>query len=104
VWEASRFSWVFPLVRAWVIEGSDFYPETFWKLFEDWIENNPPNRGPQWMCGQESALRLIAVTYALQAFRNHPSTTDKRISLTTQLAEGDRDKNQRSYFLRNFTI
>jgi hypothetical protein len=38
VWEASRFSWVFPLVRAWIIEGSDFYPETFWKLFEDWME------------------------------------------------------------------
>ena len=87
VWEASRFSWVFPLVRAWVIEGSDFYPETFWKLFEDWMENNPPNRGPQWMCGQESALRLLAVTYALQAFRDHPSTTDKRIFLTSQLAK-----------------
>jgi hypothetical protein len=87
VWEASRFSWVFPLVRAWIIEGSDFYPETFWKLFEDWMEKNPPNQGPQWMCGQEAAMRLIAVAYALQAFRDHPTTTDKRIVLTTQLAE-----------------
>ena len=87
IWEASRFSWVFPLVRAWIIEGSDFYPETFWKLFEDWMEKNPPNQGPQWMCGQEAAMRLIAVAYALQAFRDHPTTTDKRIVLTTQLAE-----------------
>ena len=87
VWEASRFSWVFPLVRAWIIEGSDFYPEIFWKLFEDWMEKNPPNQGPQWMCGQEAAMRLIAVAYALQAFRDHPSVTDKRIVLTTQLAE-----------------
>ena len=86
-WEASRFSWVFPLVRAWIIEGDDFYPETFWKLFEDWMEKNPPNQGPQWMCGQEAAMRLIAVAYALQAFRGHPATTDKRISLTSQLAE-----------------
>ncbi len=87
VWEASRFSWVFPLVRAWIIEGSDSYPETFWKLLEDWMEKNPPNQGPQWMCGQEAAMRLMAVAYALQAFRNHSATTDKRIVLTTQLAE-----------------
>ena len=87
VWEASRFSWVFPLVRAWIIEGDDFYPEIFWKLLEDWMEKNPPNQGPHWMCGQEAAMRLIAVAYALQAFRSHPTTTDKRIILTTQLAE-----------------
>jgi hypothetical protein len=87
VWEASRFSWVFSLVRGWIIEGADFYPETFWRLFEDWMEKNPPNQGPQWMCGQEAAMRLIAVAYALQAFRNHSASTDKRIALTTQLAE-----------------
>lgn len=87
VWEASRFSWVFPLVRAWIIEGTDIYPETFWKLFEDWMEKNPPNQGPQWMCGQEASMRLIAVAYALQAFRNHASSTNQRIVLTTQLAE-----------------
>jgi hypothetical protein len=75
------------LVRAWIIEGNDIYPETFWKLLEDWMEKNPPNRGPQWMCGQEAALRLIAIAYALQSFRTHPSTTDKRLTLSTQLAE-----------------
>jgi hypothetical protein len=39
------------------------------------------------MCGQEAAFRLIAVTYALQAFRDHPATSDARLSLVARLAD-----------------
>lgn len=86
VWELSRFAWVYPLVRAWVLEGDARHVERFWFLFEDWMAANPPNRGPQWMCGQEASLRLLAVAFALQAFRDHPATTAARLDLSARLA------------------
>lgn len=86
VWELSRFAWVYPLVRAWVLDGEAKHVERFWTLLEDWMEANPPNQGPQWMCGQEACLRLIAVAFGLQAFRGHPATTDARVLAAARLA------------------
>lgn len=86
VWELSRFAWVYPLVRAWLSDGDARHVERFWLLVASWMAANPPHRGPQWMCGQEASFRLIAVAFALQAFRTHPATTAERIRLTTQLA------------------
>ncbi|MGI9109184.1 MAG: heparinase II/III domain-containing protein [Opitutales bacterium] len=87
IWELSRFAWVFPLVRAWVIDGDARHVERFWSNVEDWKKQNPPNRGPQWMCGQEASLRLIALTFGVQAFRHHPATTDARLVLASRMAE-----------------
>jgi hypothetical protein len=87
VWELSRFSWASALVRAWLRDGESRHVELFWSTLEDWMARNPPNRGPNWMCGQEAAFRLIAVTYALQAFRDHPATSDARLSLVARLAD-----------------
>ncbi len=86
VWELSRFSWAYALVRAWLRDGDDRHVELFWSTLEDWMARNPPNRGPNWMCGQEASFRLIAVTFALQSFRDHPSTTDARLALAARLA------------------
>ena len=94
VWELSRFAWVYPLVRAWVLDGEARHVERFWTLLEDWMDKNPPNRGPQWMCGQEASMRLIAVAYALQAFRTHPATTDARLLLTARLATATAERIQ----------
>jgi hypothetical protein len=87
VWELSRFSFAYALVRAWLRDGDDRHVELFWSTLEDWLSRNPPNRGPNWMCGQEAAFRLIAVTFAVQAFRDHPATTDDRLGLAARLAD-----------------
>lgn len=87
VWELSRFSWAYALVRAWLRDGDDRHVELFWSTLEDWMGCNPPNRGPNWMCGQEASLRLIAVTFAVQAFRDHPTTSDERLTLVARLAD-----------------
>ncbi|MEY3130043.1 MAG: hypothetical protein RLY12_415 [Verrucomicrobiota bacterium] len=87
VWELSRFSFAFALVRAWLRDGDDRHVELFWSTLEDWMTRNPPNRGPNWMCGQEAAFRLIAVTFAVQAFRDHPASTDERLTLVARLAD-----------------
>ncbi len=87
VWELSLCAWAYVLVRAWLRDGDARHVELFWSTLEDWLARNPPNRGPNWMCGQEAALRLIAVTFALQAFRDHPATTDARLTLVARLAD-----------------
>lgn len=64
VWELCRFGWAFDLVRQGGLEAEGI----FWRLFDDWLEKNPPNCGPNWMCGQEAAIRLMAVVFALERF------------------------------------
>lgn len=68
VWELNRFSWGFVLVRAFARTRDDRYPAAFWRLFENWCTHNPPNRGANWMCGQEATFRLMAVVTAAEGF------------------------------------
>ena len=64
VWELSRFPWAFPLARAYAHLNDPKFAAAFWRLFGDWCEKNPPNLGPNWMCGQEATFRLMAVAFA----------------------------------------
>jgi len=68
LWEASRFGWVFPLARSYRWTGEAKYAETTWDLIASWREANPPNHGAHWASGQEAALRILALTFAGQAF------------------------------------
>lgn len=87
IWEPNRFAFVYTLVRAYAASHDEKYPEAFWTLIEDWAKHNPPNTGPNWMDGQEIALRLMAWTFGYRAFLHSPSTTQLRISqFTTYIA------------------
>ena len=86
IWEPSRFGMVYPLVRAYASTRDGKYAEAFWKLVQTWARANPPNTGPNWMDGQEAALRLMAWTFGLYAFINDPSTTPERLALLTVMA------------------
>lgn len=68
LWELSRFNWVYPLARAFLWSGQTRFAEGFWSLLLSWTEANPPNRGPQWISGQEIAFRLLAMGFGLSAF------------------------------------
>ncbi|RPI96884.1 MAG: hypothetical protein EHM40_00170, partial [Chloroflexi bacterium] len=83
IWEASRFSMVYPLVRAYALTRDERLAEAFWELVQAWAESNPPNTGPNWMDGQEAALRLLAWTFGFYAFMDAPSTTPARIAQFT---------------------
>ena len=80
IWETNRFHFVYTLVRAHAATGDEKYAEAFWQLTESWAESNPPNTGPNWMDGQELALRLMAWTFGLYGFIDSPSSTAGRIS------------------------
>jgi hypothetical protein len=83
IWEASRFSMVYPLVRAYVVTQDEKFVEAFWTLLESWAEANPPNTGPNWMDGQEAVLRLMAWMFGYHQFFNSLSATPQRIAQFT---------------------
>lgn len=85
VWEASRFSFVFTLVRAYAATGNAEYGAAFWRLVSDWANNNPPHIGPNWKCGQEASFRVMAWCFGLYAFRVL-ATADQFAQLVTMIA------------------
>lgn len=92
IWELSRWSWAFALARAWHATRNNAYAERFWELAENWLENNPPNRGANWKCGQESSFRLFAATFARMVLADAPATTPARLVFWRRLvfASGQR--------------
>jgi asparagine synthase (glutamine-hydrolysing) len=80
IWEPNRFFFVYTLVRAYAASGDEKYPQAFWTLIEDWAQRNPPNTGPNWMDGQEIALRLMAWTFGFYAFQASPTSTPERLA------------------------
>ncbi|HKY55972.1 MAG TPA: alginate lyase family protein [Anaerolineales bacterium] len=92
IWEPSRFSFVYTLVRAYAASPDEKYAGAFWNLILDWAEHNPPNTGANWKDGQEISLRLWAWTFGYYAFFNSPSTTSKHIEQFTQLVAAQADR------------
>lgn len=81
IWEPSRFPWAFTLARAHARTREARVAELFWKLFEDWCAQNPPNAGVNWKCGQESSFRLFGAAFAIAEFGQLPSATPARRQL-----------------------
>ncbi|QUW21251.1 alginate lyase family protein [Sporosarcina sp. Marseille-Q4063] len=81
IWELSRFTFVYPLCRAYVITGDEKYASAFWSMFEDFIQHNPPELGVNYKCGQEMSFRIMAWTFGLNTFFNSTETTDERLEL-----------------------
>jgi len=85
VWEPSRFGVAYKLVRAYWCTGDETYPYIFWELVNSWCEANPPQRGPNWKCGQEVAFRIMAWVFAFYGFANSPHSTPKRMATLTAM-------------------
>jgi len=83
--EPSRFLFVYDLIRAYCLTKDDRYPQAFWRVVESWAESNPPATGPLWICGQESALRIVAWSLGWSAFRNAKCTTEHRATTLMSL-------------------
>ncbi len=86
IWEASRLAQIYTLVRAFARTQDENYPAAFWQILEDWMQKNPPGMGPNWMCGQEATLRLMAICFGYYTFKDHPLSTPERVSQFTILA------------------
>ena len=83
IWEPSRFGMVYTLVRAYSSSRDEKFAEAFWELIQSWAASNPPNTGPNWMDGQEAALRLMAWTFGYYGFSSSPAATSDRVAQVT---------------------
>jgi len=78
LWEPSRGAWAFDLARARA-RGLDVGAGAlFWRWLDSWMAACPPFSGFQWKCGQESAVRFIAVAIAFWALANDMERTADR--------------------------
>ncbi len=80
VWEPARFGWVFPLGRAYTLTKKPLYADAFWSRFEEFVEHNPLNAGPNWTSAQEVALRMGGWLFAASVFQDAPSSTVQRMN------------------------
>lgn len=87
VWELSRLGWLQPMVRRWAATGDDADAEAVWAVIEDWQARNPPYAGPNWMCGQETALRTTTVMMVADALSSSAATTDRRHLLVARMVQ-----------------
>jgi hypothetical protein len=76
VWEKSRFSYLYDVIRY------DYHFETDCSQFVfseiiSWINANPINCGPNYRCSQETSLRVLNWTFALNFYRNSPFLTEE---------------------------
>lgn len=81
IWEPSRFDWLLQLGRAHVATGNRLYLDHAWSMLADWRTENPPNSGINWRCGQECALRMVAIAWAAGAFAD--SLDDDEVARTS---------------------
>ena len=65
-WELSRWGWAPLLARAWRLSGDTRYLDGLNAWSKSWCEANPVHGGSNWLCGQESSIRLL---HALQAWQ-----------------------------------
>lgn len=80
IWEPSRCLWVYDLARAYAVAGDERYPSAFWNLVASWRRANPPQMGPNWQCGQEIAIRTLALVFGLHAFWRSPAATAQEVA------------------------
>jgi hypothetical protein len=76
VWEKTRFTFLYDLIR-YDFHFKEDQSEFVFSMISDWIEQNPVNRGPNWKCGQEISLRVLNWTFALNYYRHSECLTQE---------------------------
>ena len=76
VWEKSRFSFLYTIIRYDKHFGVD-ESEFVFDQISDWIDKNPLNCGPNYVCSQEISLRILNWTFALYYYKNSETLTEE---------------------------
>jgi len=75
VWEKSRFSYLYDIIRYDYHFNQNCADMVFGDILS-WIEANPINCGPNYRCSQEMSLRVLNWTFALYYYRNSSALTE----------------------------
>ncbi len=86
MWEPGRAAWALDLARAPAHGFTGDAGELFWRWVDSFMEACPPYRSFQWKCGQESAVRFIAIAMGFWSLAGERTTTPKRWTQFAQLA------------------
>ncbi len=86
VWEPSRLSLIYSLARAYRYDGNEEWAEAYWDLVEAWIEQNPVQCSVAWGCGQEVAMRWMAILFGAVCCFDSKATTSERLAKVDLLA------------------
>jgi len=70
VWEFNRHQFLPYLGVAYYITGEEKYAKKFKDIIVDWIRNNPPLFGVNWVSGLEISVRLTSWIFSLWFFRD----------------------------------
>ncbi len=79
VWEKSRFSYLYSLIRFDYHFEQDLSKLIFSEI-ESWLKANPLNYGPNYICSQEISLRILNWTFALYYYKNSDYLNDRLFS------------------------
>jgi hypothetical protein len=100
IWEVSRMDWALVLSKMTAISKNIQYVQLLNNLLADWIENNMPQTGPNWICAQETSIRLIQIllcAHILNQNKPLPALIDfvkvhcERIALTRHYANAQQN-------------
>jgi hypothetical protein len=77
VWEKSRFSFIYTLIRD-EQHNKNNHAEFIFSEIESWIDHNPINCGPNYRCSQEISLRVLNWIFALYYYSNDSALSQER--------------------------
>ena len=86
LWDPARAAWAIDLARAQSHGIEIDAGELYWRWVDSWMKACPPWHGPHWKCGQESAVRLIALAFGFWSLADDPATTPERFVQFARLA------------------
>lgn len=75
VWELNRHQHFFWLGAAYRLTDDERFARVFAEHLTNWIEQNPPKMGVNWMSSLEIGLRAISWLWAFRFFRFSPALT-----------------------------
>jgi hypothetical protein len=79
IWEKSKFSFLLTLIRNDIRNNAD-NSEFVFNEIRRWINENPPNIGPQYICSQEISIRLLNWSFALFFYQNSKYLDDNLLN------------------------
>lgn len=77
VWEKSRFSYLYALLKD-ELQNNSNHQQFIVNEIESWIDCNPVNKGPNWKCSQEISIRVLNWVYILYFYSNQSILSDKQ--------------------------
>ena len=86
LWEPGRAAWAIDCAKLYAAGDQQEATKLYWRWLDSWMRSSPPYHGFHWKCGQESAVRLIAVLLGFWAVGRNEGTHEDRFSLMAQLA------------------